>query len=132
MIPYMPLTYLKFLCFIRVLIHYFLRRNITQLLTRRIFMSLTPADVARIAKLARLDLSPNEAETTRNQLNAVFSIFEQLQAVNTEGVAPMTHPTSSRLRLREDRVSESNQREAYQKVAPETAGGLYLVPKVIE
>jgi aspartyl-tRNA(Asn)/glutamyl-tRNA(Gln) amidotransferase subunit C len=95
-------------------------------------MSLTPADVARIAKLARLELSPDEAETTRHQLNAVFDIFEQLQAVNTDGVAPMTHPTSSRLRLREDRVSEANQREAYQKVAPETEGGLYLVPKVLE
>ncbi len=95
-------------------------------------MSLTPADVARIAKLARLELSPDEAETTRQQLNAVFNIFEQLQAVNTEGVAPMTHPTSRRLRLREDRVSESNHREAYQKVAPETEGGLYLVPKVLE
>jgi aspartyl-tRNA(Asn)/glutamyl-tRNA(Gln) amidotransferase subunit C len=132
MIPYMLLTYLNFLCFIRVSISCFLRRNITPLLTRRIFMSLTPADVARIAKLARLELSPNEAETTRSQLNAVFNIFEQLQAVNTDGVKPMTHPTSTRLRLREDRVSEIDQREAYQRVAPETEGGLYLVPKVIE
>jgi aspartyl-tRNA(Asn)/glutamyl-tRNA(Gln) amidotransferase subunit C len=116
----------------RVSFHYFLRRGIVRRPTRRIFMSLTPADVARIAKLARLELSPNEAETTRSQLNAVFSIFEQLQAVDTTGVAPMTHPTTTRLRLREDLVSETDQRAAYQKVAPETEGGLYLVPKVIE
>jgi aspartyl-tRNA(Asn)/glutamyl-tRNA(Gln) amidotransferase subunit C len=128
----MPLTYLKFLCFIRVSFYYFLRCNKTRLFTRRIFMSLTPADVARIAKLAKLELSPDEAETTRGQLNAVFNIFEQLQAVNTDGVKPMTHPTSTRLRLRDDLVSETNQRETYQKVAPETEGGLYLVPKVIE
>jgi aspartyl-tRNA(Asn)/glutamyl-tRNA(Gln) amidotransferase subunit C len=128
----MLLTSLKFLCFIRVSIHYFLRRSKTPYLTCRIFMSLNPADVARIAKLARLELSPDEAETTRVQLNSVFNIFEQLQAVDTDGVTPMTHPTSVRLRLREDLVSESNQREAYQKVAPETEGGLYLVPKVLE
>jgi aspartyl-tRNA(Asn)/glutamyl-tRNA(Gln) amidotransferase subunit C len=95
-------------------------------------MSLTPSDVARIAKLAKLELSPNEAETTRQQLNAVFDVFEQLLAVDTEGVKPMTHPTSSHLRLREDQVSEPNRREDYQKVAPETEAGLYLVPKVIE
>ncbi len=95
-------------------------------------MSLSPSDVARIAKLARLELSPDQAGVTLSQLNAVFDVFERLQAVDTKGVAPMTHPTSSRLRLREDKVTESDHREAYQAVAPETEGGLYLVPKVIE
>jgi aspartyl-tRNA(Asn)/glutamyl-tRNA(Gln) amidotransferase subunit C len=95
-------------------------------------MPLTPADVTRIAKLARLELNASEAETTRNQLNAVFSIFEQLQAVDTTGIAPMTHPTSSRLRLRDDVISETNRRDDYQAMAPETEAGLYLVPKVIE
>ncbi len=95
-------------------------------------MSLSPSDVARIAKLARLELSPDQAAVTLGQLNAVFGIFERLQAVDTEGVAPMTHPTSSRLRLREDAVSETDRRADYQAVAPETEAGLYLVPKVIE
>lgn len=95
-------------------------------------MSLSPSDVTRIAKLARLELSPDQAGVTLGQLNAVFDIFERLKAVDTTGVAPMTHPTSSRLRLREDRVTEPDRRPDYQAVAPETEGGLYLVPKVIE
>lgn len=95
-------------------------------------MKLTHLEVARIAKLAKLELGQGEAEQTLNQLNAVFDIFERLQAVNTDGIAPLTHPTSTSLRLREDQVTEPNRREAYQAIAPETEGGLYLVPKVIE
>lgn len=95
-------------------------------------MSLTLEEVARIARLARLELSPTEAEQTRDQLNGILGFIEQLQSVNTEGIAPMAHAVDVVQRLRPDVVTESNRRETYQAIAPETEAGLYLVPKVIE
>lgn len=100
-------------------------------------MSLELSDVKRIANLARLELNEAEAASTLDKLNGFFSIAEQLKAVDTTGVAPLSHPLAAQipeicLRLREDVVTENNQREAYQKVAPATQDGLYLVPKVIE
>ncbi len=100
-------------------------------------MSLELSDVKRIANLARLDLSEAEALSTLDKLNGFFHIAEQLQAVDTTGVEPLAHPIAAQmpelcLRLREDVVTESNQRELYQQVAPATQDGLYLVPKVIE
>ncbi|MBK8766363.1 MAG: Asp-tRNA(Asn)/Glu-tRNA(Gln) amidotransferase subunit GatC [Burkholderiaceae bacterium] len=95
-------------------------------------MSLTADDVARLAILARLELSAQEAKTTLSQLNSVFDLIGQLQAVDTAGVEPMTHPIAMGLRLREDQVTESDAREQYQQVAPATEQGLYLVPRVIE
>ena len=95
-------------------------------------MSLTADDVARLAILARLELSAQEAKTTLSQLNSVFDLIGQLQAVDTAGVEPMTYPIAMGLRLREDRVTESDAREQYQQVAPATEQGLYLVPRVIE
>ena len=100
-------------------------------------MSLELSDVKRIAKLASLELSEAEASSTLEKLNGFFSIAEQLKAVDTTGVAPLSHPIAARmpelcLRLREDLVTESNHREDYQKVAPATQDGLYLVPQVIE
>ena len=95
-------------------------------------MSLTADDVARLAILARLELSAQEAKTTLSQLNSVFDLIGQLQAVDTAGVEPMTHPIAMDLRLREDQVTESDAREQYQQVAPATEQGLYLVPRVIE
>ena len=95
-------------------------------------MSLTADDVARLAILARLELSAQEAERTLEQLNSVFELIGQLQAVDTAGVEPMTHPIEMSLRLREDQVTESDARERYQQVAPATEQGLYLVPRVIE
>lgn len=100
-------------------------------------MSLELTDVKRIANLARLELSEVEANSTLEKLNGFFSIAEQLKAIDTSGVAPLSHPLAAllpefSLRLREDVVTESNHREAYQAVAPATQDGLYLVPKVIE
>lgn len=95
-------------------------------------MSLNPEAVRRIARLARLELSPQEAESTREQMNGILAFIEQLQAVNTTGVAPMAHASDVVQRLRADRVTESDRRAAFQAVAPETEAGLYLVPKVIE
>jgi aspartyl-tRNA(Asn)/glutamyl-tRNA(Gln) amidotransferase subunit C len=95
-------------------------------------MSLTPEDVRRIARLARIDISTDEVEHTRGQLNGILSFIEQLQAVDTTGIAPMAHAVDVVQRLRPDAVTETDRREAFQAVAPEVEGGLYLVPKVIE
>ena len=95
-------------------------------------MSLTLDDVKRIAMLARIGLADGEAERTLGQLNAVFGLIERLQAVDTGGVEPMTHPGDMTLRLRDDVVDEADRRDAYQAVAPSVERGLYLVPRVIE
>jgi len=95
-------------------------------------MSLSATDVQRIAMLARIELDGDEAARTLDQLNAVFGLIERLQAVDTTGVEPMTHPQAMALRLRDDAVTETDQRQAYQASAPSVERGLYLVPKVIE
>ena len=95
-------------------------------------MSLSREHVERIAQLARIALSENEIEPTRDKLNGIFGLIETMQAVDTTGVEPMSHPQADATRLREDRVSETDRREAFQRVAPQTEAGLYLVPKVIE
>ncbi|MBI2307042.1 MAG: Asp-tRNA(Asn)/Glu-tRNA(Gln) amidotransferase subunit GatC [Rhodocyclales bacterium] len=95
-------------------------------------MSLTLEQVRRVAHLARLDISEAEAQTTLGHLNGIFTLIEAMQAVDTKGIEPMAHAQDVAQRLREDRVSEENRREAFQAVAPETEAGLYLVPKVIE
>ena len=95
-------------------------------------MSLNLEQVRRVAQLARLEISDAEAEQTLGQLNRIFTLIEAMQAVDTTGVAPMAHAQDVAQRLREDRVTEADQRAAFQAVAPETEAGLYLVPKVIE
>lgn len=99
-------------------------------------MALTPQDVSRIAQLARLELSTAEQAQMLAQLNGFFGIVEQMSAVDTRGVEPLYTPLSAvhavPLRLREDRVTETNEREANQKSAPSVEAGLFLVPKVIE
>jgi aspartyl-tRNA(Asn)/glutamyl-tRNA(Gln) amidotransferase subunit C len=95
-------------------------------------MALSLEQVARIARLARIELAPGDAEATQAKLNGIFGLIEQMQAVDTTGVAPMSHPQDVIQRLREDKVTETDRREAYQTVAPSAEGGLYLVPKVIE
>ena len=103
-------------------------------------MSLTPADISRIANLARLELKPDESERMLTQLNGFFSIVEKMRAVDTAGVKPLAHPVDANranevamsLRLRDDRVSEPNNRTANQRSAPAVERGLFLVPKVIE
>ncbi|ALT78724.1 MULTISPECIES: Asp-tRNA(Asn)/Glu-tRNA(Gln) amidotransferase subunit GatC [unclassified Roseateles] len=99
-------------------------------------MALTPQDVSRIAHLARLELQPAESAELLTQLNGFFKIVEQMSAVDTSGVEPLYTPLSAvqevSLRLREDAVTESNQRELNQRSAPAIEDGLFLVPKVIE
>lgn len=99
-------------------------------------MSLTSADISRIANLARLELQPEESSRMLTQINGFFDIVEQMRAVDTSGIEPLAHPLATvsevALRLREDTVSEPNNREANQKSAPAVEHGLFLVPKVIE
>lgn len=95
-------------------------------------MSLSPQDVEKVARLARLAINPSEIEIARNQLNGIFGLIAEMQAVDTAGVEPMSHSRDLAQRLREDVVTESNQREAFQAIAPQVEAGLYLVPKVIE
>ncbi|RVU49145.1 Asp-tRNA(Asn)/Glu-tRNA(Gln) amidotransferase subunit GatC [Rubrivivax rivuli] len=99
-------------------------------------MALTLQEVSRIAHLARLELSSAEQTQMLEQLNGFFGIVEQMSAVDTSGVEPLYTPLSAvqavELRLREDRVTETNQREAHQRSAPAVEDGLFLVPKVIE
>lgn len=99
-------------------------------------MSLTSADIARIADLARLALKPDEGERMLVQINGFFDIVEKMRAVDTTGIEPLAHPMATiqdiTLRLREDRVSEPNNIDANQRNAPAVQHGLFLVPKVIE
>lgn len=95
-------------------------------------MALTHKDVLHIARLARLRMSAEEAETAQTQLNSIFDLIEQMQAVDTEGIEPMSHALDIAQRLREDKVTEPNLRDKFQAIAPAVENGLYLVPKVIE
>ncbi len=95
-------------------------------------MSLDKKDVEAIAHLARLELDPSNIDETASQLSSIIEFVEQMNAVDTTGVQPVAHPLDLIARTREDQVTESNQRDHFQAVAPETQDGLYLVPKVIE
>jgi aspartyl-tRNA(Asn)/glutamyl-tRNA(Gln) amidotransferase subunit C len=88
--------------------------------------------IAKIAALARLELSATDAAAMQQQLNGILAMVDRMQAVDTRGVEPMSHPQQAMQRLREDAVTEPDLREKYQAIAPATEDALYLVPKVIE
>ncbi|MBF7142849.1 MULTISPECIES: Asp-tRNA(Asn)/Glu-tRNA(Gln) amidotransferase subunit GatC [Pseudomonas] len=95
-------------------------------------MALERSDVEKIAHLARLGLREADLSSTLEALNRILGLADQMQAVDTQGIAPLAHPLEASQRLRIDRVTEHNQRDAYQAIAPAVDSGLYLVPKVIE
>lgn len=95
-------------------------------------MSITHEHVKRVAQLAQLEISADENETIRAQLDDIIGLIEQLQAVDTHGVEPMAHVLDLGQRLRPDIVTENNQREDFLAIAPQTEAGLFIVPKVIE
>ena len=99
-------------------------------------MSLSASDIARIASLARLQLASDESERMLSQINGFFDLVERMRSVDTAGVEPLAHPVAAiediTLRLRDDVVSEPDNREANQKSAPAVEAGLFLVPQVIE
>jgi len=95
-------------------------------------MSLSDDQVRRLARLARIAIRPDESQAVLGRLNRVLAMVEEIRRVDTTGVEPMAHAQDLMQPLREDSVTESDQRARYQAVAPAVAGGLYLVPKVIE
>ena len=95
-------------------------------------MSINISDVQKIARLARLAMTEQEAQTARTQLNNIFELIAQMQAVDTTGIQPMSHAQDVTQRLRLDVVGETNQRELFQQNAPQVERGLYLVPPAIE
>lgn len=104
-------------------------------------MALSTEDIKKIAYLARIEVSDNEAEATLTKLSGILGLIEQMQAVDTTGIVPMSHSQDLSQRLRDDVVTKTNEREAFQAIAPAlgngsaepaVANGLYLVPKVIE
>ena len=95
-------------------------------------MTLSLDDVARIAHLARIEITEAEAGDVHAKLEAIFGMINELAAVDTRGVTPMAHAQDVALPLRPDKVSEGNRRELYQAVAPAVEDGLYLVPRVVE
>ena len=95
-------------------------------------MSLTRSDVEQIAHLARIKIRDEDVPLYVHNLSRILDLVEQMNRVDTSGVTPMAHPLEARQRLRPDEVTEGDQRELFQSVAPLTEGGLYLVPKVID
>ncbi|OGA73313.1 MAG: asparaginyl/glutamyl-tRNA amidotransferase subunit C [Betaproteobacteria bacterium RIFCSPLOWO2_12_FULL_65_14] len=95
-------------------------------------MSLSDDQIRRIARLARIAVRPEESAAVAERLNRVLGLIDEMRAVDTSGIEPMSHALDVVQRLRPDEVSEGDRREAYQSVAPSVEEGLYLVPKVIE
>ncbi len=95
-------------------------------------MALDNKTVQDIARLARLNVSGKEIEKYRGEISNILDLVAQMEAVDTDGIAPMTHPFDATLRMRADEVTEKNNREKFQKIAPSSESGLYLVPKVID
>lgn len=95
-------------------------------------MSLSDDQIRRIARLARIAVRPEESAGVAERLNRVLGLIDQMRAVDTAGIEPMSHALDVVQRLRPDEVTEADRREAYQSVAPAVEKGLYLVPKVIE
>ncbi len=95
-------------------------------------MSLTPDEVNQIAHLARLSIAEDQVPGFVDNLSRIIDFVQQLESADTQGVTPMAHPVPSAQLLRADEVSESDQRERYQRNASSVQEGLYLVPRVIE
>lgn len=95
-------------------------------------MALDKTEIEKIAHLARLEVSDADVDEVTRRITDILALIDQMQSVNTEDVEPLAHPLDVVQRLRADEVTENDQRDALQALAPETEDGLYLVPKVIE
>lgn len=95
-------------------------------------MSLTATDVKQIAHLARLGIAEQDVDNYAKDLSGILDLMTQMNRLDTVGVTPMAHPLGQTQRLREDAVAETDRRERFQSIAPQTEAGLYLVPKVID
>jgi len=95
-------------------------------------MSIEQSDIEKIALLARIRVEQAAVPEIADRINDILKMVDSMQAVDTAGIEPMANPLDANQRLREDIVTETNQREAFQAIAPQVEQGLYLVPKVIE
>ncbi|MFT6550844.1 MAG: aspartyl-tRNA(Asn)/glutamyl-tRNA(Gln) amidotransferase subunit C [Zhongshania marina] len=95
-------------------------------------MSLDQNDIAKLARLARINIAESDTAELSQRIGDILNMVDAMQAVDTSNVLPMANPHDAVQRLRADEVNETNQREHFQKIAPQTADGLYLVPQVIE
>ncbi|SFV61923.1 Aspartyl-tRNA(Asn) amidotransferase subunit C @ Glutamyl-tRNA(Gln) amidotransferase subunit C [hydrothermal vent metagenome] len=95
-------------------------------------MSLSSEEVQKVAHLARLGISTEESQSFSDQLSKVFDLIDDLEKVKTNGIDPMAHPLGMSQRMREDKVTEDDNRLEFQKIAPKTAQNMYLVPKIID
>ena len=95
-------------------------------------MSLQKSDVEKIAHLARLSISESDISAYADNLTNILQLVEQMNSADISDITPMAHPLAETQRLRVDEVTESDQKEHFQKNAPATEDGLYIVPKVIE
>ncbi|MBM7424730.1 Asp-tRNA(Asn)/Glu-tRNA(Gln) amidotransferase subunit GatC [Spongiibacter marinus] len=95
-------------------------------------MSLEQGDIAKLARLARIRISEESSEELRQRISDILGMIDTMQAVNTDAVDPMANPHDATQRLRADVVTEVDQRDDFQRIAPATEDGLYLVPKVID
>ncbi len=90
------------------------------------------ADIKKLANLARLTIDDDTMDEVATSITNVLALVDQLQAADTENVRPMAHPLDALQRLREDTITEPNQRETLLNIAPATEDGLFLVPQVID
>lgn len=95
-------------------------------------MAFDRSEVEKIAHLARLHISDAEADEVTSRITDILELIDKMQSVDTSSVEPLAHPLDVKQRLRPDQVTETDQREQLQKLAPEAEAGLFLVPKVIE
>ncbi|VAW52556.1 Aspartyl-tRNA(Asn) amidotransferase subunit C @ Glutamyl-tRNA(Gln) amidotransferase subunit C [hydrothermal vent metagenome] len=95
-------------------------------------MSIDVDEVKKIAKLACLNVNEADIQSYATNLSNILDLVAQMETVDTTGVTPMSHPFDVVQRLREDVVTDTNRREAFQAIAPRTEDGLYLVPKVLD
>ncbi|MFO7550182.1 MAG: Asp-tRNA(Asn)/Glu-tRNA(Gln) amidotransferase subunit GatC [Haliea sp.] len=95
-------------------------------------MTIQQDEIEKIAELARIRIAPDEAAELTSRIANILTLVDQLQAIDTAGIEPMANPLDAVQRLRVDAVTEANQRDAFQAIAPAVESGLYLVPKVIE
>jgi len=95
-------------------------------------MAIEHADVQRAAHLARIGLDDADAEQYVDDLSRILNMVDRLQEVDTSQIAPLSHPLDATQPLRPDEVTESDERECYQRAAPQVSEGLYLVPRVVE
>ena len=95
-------------------------------------MAVNRSDIEKLAVLARIEMTDEAAEQVASSISDILKLVDQLQAADTDGVAPMAHPMDAVQRLRLDEITESDQREKFQAIAPAIENGLYLVPKVID